>query len=60
MKPEVPWIIFNNDTHTYDTKDDTIVAAEVAEECYCLADVLRMSTIRAEQRLFNRIEKDAQ
>jgi hypothetical protein len=45
-----PWVRYNPATNTYDTKDGTKVASEVVESVECLADVLRVATIREKQR----------
>jgi len=44
------WVRYNPTTNTYDTKDGTRVASEVVESVQCLADVLRIATIREKQR----------
>ena len=41
---------FNPQTATYDTSDGTKVAAELVDGVDCLADVLRIASIREEQR----------
>lgn len=41
---------FNYLTMTYDAQDGTRVAAEIVDSAQCLADVLRVAQIRAEQR----------
>jgi hypothetical protein len=45
-----PWVQFNTLTQCYETPDGTRVAAEVADNVECLADVLRIAIIRDEQR----------
>lgn len=44
------WIQYNPATMTYDTRDGTKVAAEIVDDVQCLADVLRIATIREKQR----------
>lgn len=44
------WVSYNDKTATYDTPDGTSVAAEVVDGVECLADLLRISNIRAQQR----------
>jgi hypothetical protein len=44
------WVKFNPLTQTYDTPDGTKVAAELVDNAQCLADVLHIATIRAQQR----------
>jgi hypothetical protein len=50
MGDQKPWVVFNNCTQTYDTRDGTKVAAELVDNVQCLADVLRISLIREDQR----------
>jgi hypothetical protein len=45
-----PWVVFNHLTQCYETPDGTSVAAELCDNVECLADVLRIASIRAEQR----------
>ena len=45
-----PWVRFNPLTQSYETRDGTSVAAEVIESVKCLADVLRIASIREDQR----------
>lgn len=47
------WIRYNPLTSTYDTRDGTCVAAELVDNAQCLAHVLRIYQIRAEQRSAN-------
>lgn len=44
------WVTYNPLTATYDTPDGTSVAAELADNVQCLADVLHLAQIRAKQR----------
>lgn len=50
MNEDKPWVVFNTCTQTYDTRDGTIVAAELVESIQCLADILNISLIREKQR----------
>jgi len=45
-----PWVAYNPLTQTYDTKDGTRVAAELVDNVTCLVDVVRIATIRENQR----------
>lgn len=45
-----PWVSFNQMTGTYDTPDGTKVAAELVDNVSCLADILRIASIRSDQR----------
>ena len=44
------WVTYNPLTATYDTPDGTAVAAELVESVQCMADLLNIAQIRAEQR----------
>jgi hypothetical protein len=44
------WVRYNPQTHTYDTPDGTRIAAELADNVRCLADVLYIAGIRQQQR----------
>ena len=44
------WVTFNHLTHTYDTPDGTAVPAEICDDVRCLADILKIATIREKQR----------
>jgi hypothetical protein len=44
------WMQYDVATHTYRTKDGTVIAAELVDNISCLADVLYIATIRHEQR----------
>jgi hypothetical protein len=48
LRPE--WVTYNPLTNTYDTKDGTIVAAELFENAQCFSDILHIARIRDEQR----------
>jgi len=50
MSNQTPWVTFNPITQCYETGDGTFVAAEVIENIVCLADVLRVATMREAQR----------
>lgn len=47
------WVKYNHLTATYDTLDNTKVAAEIIDSIQCLADILYIAQIRAKQRLDN-------
>lgn len=44
------WVVHNEQTATYDTKDGTKVAAELVDGVMCFADVLHIAKIREDQR----------
>lgn len=44
------WVVFNPNTHTYDTPDGTSVAAELVDNAQCLLDVWYIASIRQKQR----------
>jgi len=44
------WVTFNPITQCYETQDRTSVAAELADNVECLADVLKIAAIRGAQR----------
>ena len=44
------WVFFNEKTATYETRDGTKVAAELADEVTCFAEVLHIAKIRGDQR----------
>ena len=46
----IPWVAYNPITGTYDTRDGTHVASELADNAQCVADVLHIANIRAAQR----------
>ena len=50
MTNENEWVRFNHLTQSYETRDGTSVAAEVSDNCYSIADVLRVAIIRDKQR----------
>jgi hypothetical protein len=54
-----PWVRYNPMTATYDTPDGTSVPAEIVDSACCLADVLRISLIRAAQRVATREKQEA-
>ncbi len=41
-----PWVRYDPITATYRTRDGTLVAQELIDNIECLADVIRISTIR--------------
>ncbi len=49
------WVKLNHLTGCYETPDGTVIAAELAENQQCLADVLYIALLREKQR-----EKNAQ
>ena len=44
------WVKYNPLMHTYDTPDGTMVSAELVDSAQCMADVLHIANIRAQQR----------
>jgi len=44
------WVSYNPLNATYETKDGTVVAAELVDNVQCLADVFHIASIRAAQR----------
>lgn len=55
------WVQFDPLTHTYVTGDGTRIAAEIADNVQCLADVLRISVIREQQRAaIRKLKEDIQ
>ncbi|HET8694999.1 MAG TPA: hypothetical protein VFM33_10065 [Aquabacterium sp.] len=50
MSQQKEWVTYNPQTATYDTPDGTSVPAEIVDNCWCLADVLRVCQLRTEQR----------
>ena len=44
------WVRYNHLTACYETKDGTVVGAELFQNIQCLADVLYISILRSEQR----------
>lgn len=47
---EPPWIALDSNTQTYRTRDGTVTPAELVDSADCLADVLRVASMRAEHR----------
>lgn len=47
---EKEWVSFNPLTNCYETPDGTSIAAELAENQECLADVFKIACMRSEQR----------
>lgn len=51
------WVEFDEKNQGYTTQDGTFVASEIVENASCLADVLRISQIRNEQRSAFKLER---
>jgi hypothetical protein len=50
MEHKREWVRYNPLTATHETPDGTSVPAELVESACCLADVLRIASMRYEQR----------
>jgi hypothetical protein len=53
------WVRYNHLTDTYDTRDGTKIAAGLVRNANCLADILRIASIREEQRAQLKLDKAA-
>lgn len=45
-----PWVVYNEQTATYDTRDGTKISVELVESANCLADVLHIASLREQMR----------